>query len=420
MKIVVLGAGFTGLTAAYELTKKGHEVIVLEQNDKVGGIAGGFKEKGWDYYLDYVYHHLFTKDLAALNLAKEVNQKLTTYSPLTKVLVNGELLCFDSPQALLVFPHLPFIDKLRTGLGLFYLRYLSNLKSLSNLEALPWLKKMMGKKVTELIWEPLFLGKFGDFTNQITLSWFGARIKKRTPNLVYPEGGFQEFADKIALKVKEQGGKIVLNTKVTGLVKEATGFNIRTDHQAYQADQVICTLPSPTTLALSPNFPENIKKLAKIPHLSALNLILELDKPFFKDQTYWLNITDKSFPFLALVEHTNLIPAKNYFGKHILYIGNYLKDDHPYLKMTAHQLLKVFEPFLKTLNPTYHLSLVTSHLNTFNNAQPVVTANYIDLLPDTKTDLPGFYLANMDLVYPWDRGVNYAIELGKKVAKFCE
>lgn len=414
MRIAVLGAGFTGLTAALELSKKGHEVTVFEKEEQVGGLAGGFKEKAWDYYLDFVYHHLFTNDRAAINLAKEVNQKLTTYSPLTKVLVRGELLPFDSPQALLVFPYLPLIDKIRTGFGLFYLRYLSNLSKLNDL-ALPWLKKVMGNKVTKLIWEPLFLGKFGDYSAAISLSWFGARIKKRTPKLIYPEGGFQEFANKIALKIEENSGKIIFNTKVTGLTKTATGFEIKTNRQNYQADQVICTLPSQITLTLSPNIPNQIKKLSKIPHLSSLNLILELDQPFFKDQTYWLNITDQSFPFLALVEHTNLIPAKYYSGKHLLYIGNYLPDNHPYSKMSARDLLKIFDPFLQKINPNYTLNAM--HYTLFKNAQPVVTPDYKNLLPEIKTDWSGFYLANMDLVYPWDRGVNYAIELGKTVAK---
>ena len=32
------------------------------------------------------------------------------------------------------------------------------------------------------------------------------------------------------------------------------------------------------------------------------------------------------------------------------------------------------------------------------------------------TPLPHVYLANIEQVYPWDRGTNYAVELGEKVA----
>ena len=37
MRVVVAGAGFAGLLAAYRVTQAGHEVVVLEARDRVGG-----------------------------------------------------------------------------------------------------------------------------------------------------------------------------------------------------------------------------------------------------------------------------------------------------------------------------------------------------------------------------------------------
>jgi hypothetical protein len=49
-------------------------------------------------------------------------------------------------------------------------------------------------------------------------------------------------------------------------------------------------------------------------------------------------------------------------------------------------------------------------------AQPIVTAGYAGRLPPMKTPLPGVYLATMAHVYPQDRGQNYSMALGERVA----
>lgn len=72
MKIAILGGGFTGLTAAYYLQKKGHQVTVFEKEKTLGGMAAGFKTNNWDWYLEKTVHHLFANDDDILNFAKEI------------------------------------------------------------------------------------------------------------------------------------------------------------------------------------------------------------------------------------------------------------------------------------------------------------------------------------------------------------
>ena len=43
MKIAIIGAGFGGLAAAYDLRRAGHEVTIFESADYAGGLASGFK-----------------------------------------------------------------------------------------------------------------------------------------------------------------------------------------------------------------------------------------------------------------------------------------------------------------------------------------------------------------------------------------
>ncbi len=416
MKIAILGAGFAGLTAALRLTEEGHEVTVFESESSVGGLAGGFKLPGWDWTLEKSYHHLFTNDTFSFNMAKKLGQNLIIQRPETNIMVSGNIMPLDSAKALLRFPYLNPIDRIRTGLVTAYLKATSSYKVFEGKAALAWVRKTMGKEATKLIWEPLFKGKFGDLSEEVALTWFWARIKKRTPSLAYPEEGFTSFAQKIAERIEKLGGKILLNNEVTSISSESSDISLQTKKGAYKFDKAIVTLPTPIFAKIASLPKSYTEKAFKIPRLSALNLVLVSKKPFLKD-TYWLNITDTRFPFLVLAEHTNFMSPKHYGGQHILYIGNYLPHDHPYLKMSPHELLKIFDPFLKKINPQYERFAVAPYLFSQPFAQPVVTTEYPKLIPNFQTPLKNVYLANLDMVYPWDRGTNYAIELGEKIVK---
>lgn len=404
MRVAILGAGFTGLTAALRLTQKGHQVTVFEKESFVGGLAVGFREKNWQWSVEKAYHHWFTNDSCALNLARELGIEVLVKRPSTDVYVNGKKLPFDSPLSLLTFPYLPFFDRLRTGLTALFLKLVNNYHRFDNAKAIPWIKKWMGEKSFAVIWDPLFSGKFGKYKDDIALSWFWARIKKRTPSLAYPARGFGNFADKLADEVKHLGGKIYLNTEIKKL--PSRGF-----------DKTIVTLPTPVFIKLTALLPKDyVKKISSVKYLHALNLILILDKPFM-EKTYWLNITDKKFPFLVVVNHTNFIDSKYYNDKHIVYIGNYLPREHKYFQMTKEELLKEFDPFLKKINLTYNSSLITYHSFTGPFAQPIVTVDYQKKMPVFETPVKNVFLANLSMVYPWDRGTNYAIELGEKIVE---
>ncbi len=407
MKVAILGAGFTGLSAAYRLLQKGHKVTIFEKEPEIGGLATGFKKDNWDWALEKSYHHIFTNDSSILKLAQEINQPILTIKPRTDVLINNKTLQLDSPVSILRFPYLSFWEKIRFGLTLAYLKFSNNYKQFENTKALHWLRKTIGEKTANLIWEPLFKGKFGKFKEDISLTWFWARIKKRTQALTYPEKGFNSFFDKLSEAIKNFGGEIILEKEITNLDDLKKSF-----------DKIIITLPTPIFLKIAKSLPEDyVKKLSSIQHLSALTLILVLNKSFLKE-TYWLNITNQSFPFLSLVEHTNFIDTKHYGGNHILYIGNYLPSDHPYLKMSAKELLEVYKPYLKKINPDYELKTMNYELFSQSFAQPIATVDYHKLIPVFQTPLKNIYLANMDMVYPWDRGTNYAVEMGEKIADY--
>lgn len=395
MKIAVIGAGFTGLSAAFELTKRKHSVTIFEKESQPGGLAIGFKDEKWQWNLEKHYHHLFISDSSIIDLAKEVGHEINFYRPKTSTQINSKNYQLDSPISLLKFPELALIDRFRTAVGLASLKFNPFWQPLEYITAEKYIKTTMGEKSWKILWEPLMVGKFGEYSSQISAAWFWARIFKRSASLGYPEGGFQNLADSVASTITNRGGKIIYNKTIDKISDLTSEF-----------DRVICTLPTQTFAKMS--------GLQYEPSLGlgAINLIVALKKHYFNDGTYWLNVNDRKLPYLAIVEHTNFIDKKYYGGDHLLYIGNYLPITHKYFGLNAEELLNIYMPGLKNVRKTWIWKTPF--------AQPIVTTNYSSKIPDLTTKIPNVYLANMQQVYPWDRGTNYAVELGVRVAKLCE
>lgn len=420
MKIAIIGAGFTGLAAAYKLSKEGHTVSVFEKDNLPGGLALGYKKKQWDWTLENYYHHWFTNDNAILNLAKEINYPVLIKRPKTCVYVEGETYQLDSPLSLLTFPKLPFWDKVRMAETLAILKLNPFWKHMEKVKATEFLPRAMGEKAYKMIWEPLFVNKFGDFADSISLAWFWARITKRTPSLAYPQGGFLKFAMALDKKIKENGGTIFYNSSITNLQSNGKKPFLAHDSKKEEFDKVIVTIPSFFFLKIAPELPEEYKqKLAKLEGIGAMTMVLRLKKPFLKDKTYWLNVCDPAAPITAVVEHTNFIDKKHYNNEYIVYLGNYLPADHPYFTMNEKQLMDEFRPFLEQLNPTFEKNIIGIDVFKIPFAQPIIKTNYSKLLPSSTTPLQNVFLANMQQVYPWDRGTNYAVALGEKVSKLA-
>jgi protoporphyrinogen oxidase len=240
------------------------------------------------------------------------------------------------------------------------------------------------------------------------MAWFWARIHKISSQLGYLEGGFQVLIDGLVSQINKNKGQIVFNQEIKSIEELKNKF-----------DKIIVTTPSSAFLKMTSNLPLDYqKKLQNKEMLGNINLILSLNKPFFNNNTYWLNINDVSFPFVAVVEHTNFVDKKEYGNEHLLYVGGYYPQNHEYFKMTKEQILKEFLPYLKKINSSFEPSFII-HSSLFMNlyAQPIIPINYSQINLPIKTPIPNVYLANMEQVYPWDRQVNYAIEKANEVVR---
>ncbi len=419
MKVAIIGSGFTGLSVGYFLSKKNIPVTIFEYTDKPGGLAVGFRLKNWEWSLETFYHHLFTNDLSAMNLAKELGQEILVKRPKTSTFIDGKIYQLDSPLSLLLFNRLKFIDRVRTGGLLAYLKLTSNWKALEKVTAKDFLLKWNGKKAYEVLWKPLFEKKFADFSDEIPASWFWARVKKRTAKLAYPKEGFLSFAKKIEDFIKRYNGKFYYNSPVESIIKKGSIFYISSKGKKYQFDKVICTLPTHHFQKITKGLPKNYSDiLSELKGIGAVNIILSLKNKFLEDDTYWLNINASHFPFVSVVEHTNFMDKACYNNEHLLYVGNYLPVNHKYFRMDVGQIMKEFMPYLATINPKFNKNWInTGYLFKSPFAQPIVFKNYSKKIPKFETPIGGLYLCNIQQVYPWDRGTNYAIENGKVVAQ---
>lgn len=102
----VIGAGITGLTAAYRLAKQGWQVTVFEAAREVGGLASGYRGGDWDWPLERFYHHLFASDSHMRGLVDEIGfgSRLFFRRPVTAQWWEGKTYPLDSPGAVLRFP----------------------------------------------------------------------------------------------------------------------------------------------------------------------------------------------------------------------------------------------------------------------------------------------------------------------------
>jgi protoporphyrinogen oxidase len=421
MKIAVVGGGFTGLTAALRLAKSGHAVTVFEREEYLGGLAYGFTDPHWQWHIEGAYHHLFTNDTAIIGLIRELglSDSLIIKRPITASLWKGSMYQLDSPTNLLRFPGFSIVDKIRTAALLGFLKITPFWQPLESITAEQLLISIGGKDAFDTIWKPLLYGKFGTFAPKIAASWFWARIKKRTPSLCYIKGGFHTLVTTLADAVKAAGGIILTRTAIASITQSGKRYAISYGTTRDTFDRIVITAPSPIAIKLLPKLPDSYTApLLSIPHLFAQTLIIETKKPIL-DKVYWLNVTDMSYPFLAAVDHTNFMEPSHYGNRHLTYFGNYLPPGHRYLSLSKDDLLATFLPAIKKLNPSFTKKDITNlfmFVGPF--AQPVHERGYSRRAPKFMTPLPHVYLANMDSIFPWDRGTNYAVELGNNVASF--
>ncbi|MEA4811344.1 MAG: flippase-like domain-containing protein [Anaerolineaceae bacterium] len=424
--IAIIGAGIGGLSAAYDLNKAGQKVRLFEASDHAGGLAEGFKEPHWDWSVERYYHHWFASDKHILGLIAELgwSDQVVFPTPVTVMYHRGKFYPFDSIKSALLYPGLGFgINKIRFGLVGVYLRLTNNWRALEKYTTEKWMRAKAGNKVYETMWEPMMIGKFGEkWAKKVNMAWMWARLHARTTKLGTFKGGFQRFADQFAEYLAQQGVQISYQSAVNSIQKQydgrlELGFK---DGRKEIFDQVLVTLSPALMAKMAPELPSDyLQGLLSLHSMGAVVMTLSLNQQLSPEAYYWYSIPKKAgFPFLALVEHTNYLKPEYFGGDHILYIGDYLETDHPNFQKTDEELKAEFLPYLKKINPAFDESWVKKvWVSKTAYAQPIPLLNHSQNIPAIQTPVEGLYFASMSQVYPWDRGTNFAVEIGRRAAR---
>lgn len=429
--IAIIGAGITGLTAAYKLAKQRHRVTIFEQNKTIGGLVSGFKINGEN--LEKTYHHLFKTDKYIIDLVYElgIQNKLIWQDDSIALYFQKKFFPFMTPLDLLKFNPINIIDRFRLGLLTIYLKHIKNWQKLINITTDKWLQQKCGQRAYEVVWLPLLKGKFHKYYQKISMAWLWARIYRRSKlsikekkKLGYFKGGFQTLITALKQKLTQNNVEIKLESRVEKIISQTNQIKLKlSDGTDYEFDKVICTIPSnifahliKTNKYITEDY---LQKLNSIDYLGALCVIFSSKKSL--SNYYWHNINDTDSPFLIFIQHTNLIDKSNYNNEHIYYLGTYLPHDHQYFLQENDVIYQTFFSYLKNIFPHFDTRDISQkYLFKFKYAQHVVDSNYGNKIPDYQTPIPNVYLSNFSQIFPEDRGINFAVREGIKITQLIQ
>jgi protoporphyrinogen oxidase len=436
-RVGVIGGGITGLTAAYRLAKQGHQVILWEQADKLGGLAAAFPVHGGE--LEYFYHHLFLSDRAIVELIEElgIGDALVWLNSKNDYFADGQIFSLSGATDLLRLPVVPIWDRFRVGLVTLYLQRISTASGrwhrFEQVTAWNWLRRAVGKRAFQRMFGRQLKAKFGPRASEIAMVWFWNKIYLRTQSrkglfakeeLGYILGSFNVLIDRLAEACREQGVEVRAGIGVQAievrddqddrfLIRESSGGSEPVDY-------LLATVPSQILLRLFPDIAEPYRaKLQSTVYQGAVCVLLELDHPL--SDAYWLNIVDDRLPFTCVVEHTNFVGPEHYDGARYVYVNKYVDWDHPYVTMSDDDVFEEYLSYLPLINPLFDRSWVRRHwVFKARDAQPIIGVDYSRKIPEHRTPIQGLYLANMAQIYPEDRGTNYAVDLGNRISALID
>lgn len=461
--VAVIGGGFTGLTVAYRLSKKGIRVSVMESNFEPGGMVTSTAMGNEN--LERIYHHIFTSDKYVVDLAEElgVADKLSWHKPKDGIYIDGKLFPFSSPMDLITFKPIPFIERIKTGLAVLKAGKVKDIKSLESMTAQDWLIKNSGYNAYKKLWKPLLKSKFDEDADKVSAVWIWNKFKLRGNSrdkavsgemLGYMEGSFTVMVDTLIEEIRKNGGEVytgytafdISPIKVKPGLTPSSAQNLKSDSDLNNQDKteaekekfnVVCVLEdcsrvtievdcvvgaisSHRFIAMSGglNLPDEYRhKATDIPFKANLCLLLRLKKSLSK--YYWTTISD-DFPFVVAVEHTRMTGLKNYDG-HIVYLSRYLDVSDDLWNQSDRDIFRLFSRELSRIYPDFSISDVKDwRLSRTRYSQPVIGLNYSEKMPSLVTPRAGVFLAGMVQIYPEDRGMNYAIRLGNEAAMAVE
>lgn len=421
-RIAVLGAGPMGLAVAYQLAKDGHEPVVFEADDRVGGMTATFDFNGLE--IERYYHFHCTSDHAFLELLGELNIQDNMHWVETKMgyWYQNRLQPWGNPLALLSFKGLSWVAKFRYGLHAFLSTKRNDWKPLDNVEATQWIRRWVGAEAYEVLWRRLFDYKFYDHVGNLSAAWIWSRIRRIgrsryslfREKLGYLQGGSKTLLAALKDAIERQGGVIRLSSPVERVVMEhGVVKGVQVKGQIVNFDKVISTIPLPYVPRVMPDLPWDVlDKFAALKNIAVVCVIAKLSKPL--TENFWLNTNDPEMDIPGLVEYTNLHPM----DKSIVYVPFYMPAEHPKFSDDDAVFVAKVKRYLQKINKDLVESdFLDIRASRYRYAQPICDPGYLSKLPPVSLPVKGLWVADTSYYYPEDRGISESIGFGRRMAK---
>ena len=421
-RIAVLGAGPMGLAAAYQLALDGHQPIVFEADDRLGGMTACF-DFG-NLRIERFYHFHCSTDSAFLRMLDELGLADRLHWRSTKMgyFIDGQVVPWGSPLALLRFGRLSLFDKFRFGLHALSATRRNDWSALDRLDAQTWMRSWVGDEAFDVLWKQLFDQKFHHHANHLSAAWIWSRIRRLgrsrdaffRERLGFLEGGSETLLNAMRDAIVARGGEIRLSTPVERVViEDGCVKGVVTNGRVETFDRCVSTIPLPYVPGVFRDLPEEILgKIRSLPYIAVVCVILKLRRKV--SENFWLNVSDPSIDVPGVIEYTNLRPLRD----RVVYVPYYVPFEHPVYSEPNETIIARVKGYLKQINPDLSDDdFLDARASRYRYAQPICEPGFLDRLPPIDLPIEGLVLADTAYYYPEDRGISESIDLGRRMAK---
>jgi protoporphyrinogen oxidase len=420
-RIAILGAGPMGLAVAYQLAADGHQPVLFEADDRVGGMTASFDFSG--LRIERYYHFHCISDRAFLAMLDELGLSARMHWVETRMgyWFQGRLQPWGNPIALLRFRGLGWIAKFRYGLHAFLCTRRSDWRSLDGLEATGWIRRWVGAEAYEVLWRRLFEYKFYELSDQLSAAWIWSRIRRIgrsrfdlfREKLGYLDGGSDTLLEALRTRIQDLGGEVRLSTPVTQVViAQGRVRGVEAGGALHAFDKVVSTIPLPFVPRLIPDLPaEVLRRFQAVKNVAVVCVIARLRKPV--SDNFWVNTNDPDMDIPGIVEYSNLRPLR----EHLVYVPFYMPQNHPKFAEADQVFLDKVQRYLRRINPALcDEDFIELRASRYRYAQPVCSPGHADSLPPARLPVQGLWVADTSYYYPEDRGISESIEFGRRLA----
>ena len=421
-RIAVLGAGPMGLAVAYQLARDGHQPVVFEADDRVGGMTACFDFNGLQ--IERYYHFHCTSDHAFLQILDELGIANKMHWVETKMgyWYQRRLQPWGNPFALLGFRGLSLLAKLRYGLHAFLCTKRTDWQPLDTVEASGWIRRWVGDEAWEVLWRRLFDYKFYDYADNLSAAWIWSRIRRIgrsrydlfREKLGYLSGGSSTLLEAMKADIEQNGGEIRLRAPVQRVdIAQGRVTGVQTHAGVEAFEKVISTVPLPFVPRIMPDLPaELVQQFSALKNIAVVCVIAKLRQRL--TENFWLNVNDPEMDIPGLVEYSNLRPLDHA----IVYVPFYMPGEHPKYAEADEVFINKVRRYLQTINPALQDDdFIDIRASRYRHAQPICEPGYLNRLPAVELPVRGLWVADTSYYYPEDRGISESIAFGRTMAR---